>query len=98
MSNPKFRLASVAFDENEDVSAVTAAVSTSTLGVIREFLGDVPWTVLSETESAVTIPAPEVLRLFRACGKLPGTDPRYEHTHEVYDSLSLVVYGLIETE
>ena len=98
MGNPKFRLTSIALDEQENVSAVTAAVSTSTLAVIREFLGDVGWTVLSESESSVTLPAPEMLELFRACGKLSGRDPRYEHSHEIYDSLSRVVYGLIETE
>ena len=96
MSNPKFRLTSIVFDESEEVSAVTAAAGTSTLAVIREFLGNVPWTVVSESESSVTLPVAEMLKLFRACGSLPGTDPRYEHTHPIYNSLSLVVYGLIE--
>jgi hypothetical protein len=93
VSNPRFRLTSIALDEQQDVSEVTAAVSTPTLAVIREFLGDVPWTVLSESESAVTLPAGDMLRLFRACGKLSGLDPRYGHSHLIYDSLSHVVYG-----
>lgn len=76
MSNPKFRLTTIELDEEQDVSSVSAAVSTSTLGVIRGFLGDVPWTVLSEAESAVTLPYAEALRLFRECGKLSGRDPR----------------------
>lgn len=98
MSNPRFRLTSVAFDEREDVSSVTAAAGTATLAVIREFLGDVPWTVLSEAESSVTLPAQDMLRLFRECGKLNGFDSRFAHTHRIYDSLSHVVYGLIEVE
>lgn len=98
MPNPAFRLTSIALDENEDVSAVIAAASPSTLGVIRELIGDVSWSVVSETESAVTLPVADMRRLFRACGKLPGTDPRHEHTYPVYDSLSHVIYGLMEEE
>lgn len=98
MANPKFRLASVAFDENEDVSSVTAVASASTLAVIREFLGDIGWTVLSESESSVTFPVSQALELFDATGKVNGLDPRSEHTSPVWNSLSTVVYGLIETE
>lgn len=91
-SDPLFRVSRV------DVSEVAAVVSTATLGVIRTFLGDIPWRVLSESESEITLPVLGALTLFRECGKLNGYDPRHEHTYLIYDSLSHIVYGLIEDD
>lgn len=92
----RFRVTSIALDENEDVAAVTARAGTATLKVITDFLDDVSWTVVSEQESEITLPLPDLLKLFHECGGLSGLDPRHEHTHRIYDSLSMVVYGLIE--
>lgn len=98
MSTPMFRVSRVDFDKHEDVSEVSAVASTGTLGVIRGFLGDIPWRVLNEAESEITMPVQDALRLFRECGKLNGYDPRHEHTYRIYDSLSRVVYGLISDD
>lgn len=92
----RFRVTSIALDEGEDVSAVTARASTATLRVIGEFIDDISWTVIDESESEIVLPLPDLLKLFRDCGDLSGLDPRHEHTHRIYDSLSVVVYGLIE--
>jgi hypothetical protein len=98
MADGQFRVTMIALDEDEEVSAVTAAVGTATLGVIRDFLPGINWTVLSEAESEIVMPVQDALRLFRECGKLNGLDPRHEHTHRIYDSLCNVVYGLISDE
>jgi hypothetical protein len=97
MPNPLFRVATIAFDEDEEVASVTARASTGTLGVIRELLGDVPWTVVSEQESEITLPVKDALELFRKCGPLTtGDHPQHEHTTLVWNSLNWVINSLIE--
>lgn len=36
------------------------------------------------------------MKLFNAAGKIAGSHPFYEHTDEIYDSLSFVVYRMME--
>lgn len=96
--NTGFRISRITLDKDEEVSEVTAVTSTGTLEVIRGMLGDIPWTVLSETESEITLPVQDMLRLFRECGSLSGLDPRHKHTYRIYDRLTTVVYGLMQDE
>lgn len=92
-----FRIRSVEFDENEDVSAVTAVASTTVLGIVREMV-DVPeWTVLSETESQFRIPVQDALTLFdkAGSGSVTGSSSYRKHTTAIWESLSLVVYRIM---
>lgn len=34
--------------------------------------------------------------LWRECGRIKGYDERYPSSHDIYDSLCLIVYGLME--
>lgn len=95
---PIFRITSIGLDEDQNVSGITAVASMATLAVVRDFLPDVSWTVLSEAENEFCMPVTELLSLFRACGGLNGFDPRHDHTYVIYDSLARVVYGLMEDE
>lgn len=92
------RVSSVAFDEDQEVSAVTIIVSTGTLEVIRGYLPGTTWIVRSETENEVTLPVQDMLTVFRHSGRMTGVDPRYPHTHEIYDSLCMVVHGLMDND
>lgn len=94
----RFRVTSIALDEQENVAAVTARAGSATLRVIAEFIDGLSWQVIDERESEIVLPLPGLLKLFHDCGGLNGLDPRHDHTHRIYDSLSMVVYGLIETE
>jgi hypothetical protein len=94
----KFRLASIALDDDEKVTAITVVTSTATLAVIHGIIPVVEWTVRSETESGITLPVQDMLTLFREAGKTTGTDPRYEHLCEIWDRLSRVVYRLMEDD
>lgn len=94
--NPRCRVSSVAFDEDQEVAAVTMIVSTSTLEVIRSFLPETEWTVRSETENEVTLPVHACTALFRHAGHVTGLDPRHPHTTQIYESLTMVVYGLMD--
>ena len=65
----KFRLASIALDDDEKVTAITVVTSTATLAVIHGIIPVVEWTVRSETESEITLPVQDMLTLFRAAGR-----------------------------
>jgi hypothetical protein len=86
-------------NEDEDVSAITAAARSDTLSVIKDILGDDPY-VLSygRPGTEITLPAEGVVKLFRECGNMRGTDPRSPQGHEIYDSLARVYYGLMSDD
>jgi len=96
--NARCRVSSVAFDEGQEVSTVTMIVSTGTLEAIKAFVPEATWTVRSETENEVTLLVQDMLTLFRHAGRTSGLDPRYPHTSQIYDSLTMVVYGLMEDD
>jgi hypothetical protein len=97
MTERTFRILQIRLDENEDVAGITAAVTgTATIAVIRDLLGDVPWRILSETESEIDLDTAQLLRLHRELGAISGTGLRLDHAYPVYLSLCRIVYGLIE--
>lgn len=99
MAHLKFRITNIALDEEEEVASITAVARDDAYEVITGILGDVD-TIARErgdTEMTVVLPTPQMLDLFRACGGMNGLDPRHDKGgHEIYDSLSWVVYGLME--
>jgi hypothetical protein len=99
-----FRIASVGFDGDEEVASVTAVVSLEASRIIAGLLGkDILETSFVQCPShpgcrdhvSVTIPADGAVQLFGACGKISGPDPRHEVTTEAWNSLSMVVYGIM---
>lgn len=94
----QFRITSLAFDEDEAVSSVTAVVSEKALEVFSAMLGAPLQASLAACENhpgctghlQVTLPLAKAMRLHSACGKVRGIDPQYEQSTEAYDSLTMV--------
>lgn len=98
MAHLKFRVATIVLDEEEDVSSVTAVVDLDAHGLITDLLGSLDTTDVRRggTEMTVTLPLADMLKLFHEIGRIPGDDPQYARgVHEIYVSLSAVVYGLM---
>ncbi len=101
MARLKFRATRISLNEEEDVSEVTALVDIDAYGLITDILGPVHTTVTARggTEMTVTLPVADALTLWRACGSMNGLDPRYDKgSHDIWESLSRIVYGLIEED
>jgi len=100
MARLNFRLTSIALNDEEEVSAVTAIVRPPTRDLIVDLIGPdaAEFTPAANGfELMVTLPARSMHELFSKAGKLSGTDPRYEMgVYDLYDSLSMVVYRLCE--
>lgn len=94
MARLHFRLTSIALDEEEDPRELTAVVDRSAFMAIAGILGHVRTaeTSRSGTEMTITLPITEASMLFRKCGSTPGYD---KAGHEIYDSLTMVFYGLM---
>lgn len=96
MTKPLFRLTSVEFDSGEEVCRVTADAAGACLEFIR---AEVPGARIEAGEiPSVTLSASEVRHLRDAAGKVRGTDPRYEGSYPMYDSLCRVVYRLMDDD
>jgi len=98
MARLQFRLSAIALDEEENVREVTAVVRDDTYGLITSLLGDVNTVGRARggTEMTIALPARAMWKLFREVGTIPGNDPRYPNgAHDIYDSLTAVVYGLL---
>jgi len=97
MARLNFRLTSIALDEEENVREVTAVVSTLAHETITALLGETPATITRGGDGDMTIglPIAAARDLFTQAGKTSGTSPTYPVTHDVYDSLSAVFYGLM---
>ena len=92
-----FRIIRIDFDGDESVESVTAVASGAALTLIREVTGTEPaWEVLSESEMLVTLPAADVLDLYRDINpRTVGTDPAHEHASAIWNSLNWVYCSLI---
>jgi hypothetical protein len=100
MAHLRFRLVSIELDADEDPSGVTALVRDDTLKVITDMIGTVTVTADATTvtradELTIRLPLAQARDLFCQVGQIPTSDPRHEHTTEVYDSLTAVFYGLM---
>jgi len=94
-----FRITSIQLDQDEDVASVCARATDATCDVIAGMLpGDPGWLGEPAPDGyrKVTLQRPAMGRMHFLTGKIRGTDPRHEVTGEIYDSLCMVIYGLIE--
>lgn len=99
MARLHFRLTSVTLDEEEDPKEVTAIVDKEAFQVIASVLGHVHTIRTSRggTEMTVALPVDEASKLFRECGGMSGLDPRHDTGgSEIYDSLTMVFYGIMQ--
>lgn len=92
MSKP-FRVTSVSFDEDEEVTTVTAIAGGPSLDFIRAHAPNVPI-----DGDVVMLSVVDVLQLHGVAGKKAPVDAEYAGSSPLYDSLCMVIYGLIETE
>ncbi len=100
MARLRFRVTTIHLDENEDVSAVEAVVRDDTLVAVEHLIGAVrragrPW---PSGAQAVWLDTAEIVKLFNAADKTTREHLCYEHTGEIYDSLSFIVYGLMDRD
>jgi|SRR6516165_2602114 hypothetical protein len=98
MARLKFRLTTIALDEEEDVREVTAVVRDDTYRLITSLVGDVQTisTARGGTELTIALPLDVMLKLFHEVGTIPGNDPRYAAgIEDIYESLTAVVFGLL---
>ena len=94
---PAFRVTTIWLDRDQEVSAVAAVADDITVDWIRVTVsGGMDITGGDPQGTLIKMPVTTMLELFRAAGKVPGNDPWGPHAHVIYDSLSSVVYGLIE--
>lgn len=94
-----FRVTRIDLDREEDVANVVAVTTPAVVKTIGEVLGAEPEvlaTTRGGTEVELRLGSQQVLDVFNGFGKFPGSDPR--HCGDVYDSLSHVVYGLMEDD
>ncbi|MFF5261401.1 hypothetical protein ACFY4C_20860 [Actinomadura viridis] len=99
MARLQFRVISIALDAEEEVARITALARNDAYEVITGILGQVqtPTRERGGTEMTVILPVSQMLDLFRECGRMNGYDPRHDRGgHEIYESLSSVVYGLMD--
>lgn len=89
-----FRVTSVSFDEDEEVAVVTAIARGPSLDVIQAHAPNVPVGL----GGSVTLSVIDVLQLHGVAGKKAPVDPEYAGSSPLYDSLCMVIYGLIDTE
>lgn len=103
MAHLRFRVLNVYLDDEEDVKAIDAVVRDDTTRVIHDLVGDAGAEELGAprrggTEFVLRLTRSQIYDLFDKVGKTTGEHPDHEHTHEIYDSLSFVVYRMMEDD
>lgn len=98
MARLRFRVVNIHLDEEEEVSSIWAVVRDDTLVAVERLIGAVEHVGEPRrggTELCVHLPADQVMKLFNAAGHTTD-DLLREHASEIYDSLSFIVYRLME--
>lgn len=98
MARLQFRLTNIALDAEEDVIGATAVARRDAYEVITGILGEVETTARERgnTEMTIALSIQQMRDLFAECGRMNGYDPRSRNGgHEIYDSLSLVFFGVM---
>lgn len=96
--NQHFRLMSVEFDPDEEVTAVRAQADPEAYGLITErfFVGVKTVDTAKDGSRLIELRTEGIVKLHDVTGKIPGTDPIYPLTTEIWSSLCIVVNGLME--
>lgn len=93
-----FRITSIHFDGNEDVSGVHAVVDKETLDYMNRTVGDVNVRIRKIGDSPVAqLPMEQARALWKACGEVWSTDPDHAVTDDIHDSLAIVIDMLDES-
>jgi len=93
-----FRVTGIKLDDDEELAAVTALASGDALRVLRGMGGpdlrvqDIP----ASRWHVVDLDLGEMRKLRDATGKMTHLDPQHAITTQVYDSLCLVLYALLD--
>lgn len=87
-----FRVTVVTFDNDENVSTVTAVASGDCLEVVRALSPDAK--ITASDPAKVTMLLADVLELLRAAGSACDDDPRFAGGRLIYKSLRKIVDGL----
>ncbi len=101
MARLHFRVVNIHLDEEEEVSSVWAVARDDTVAVIEGLVGAVERVGEPRrggTESTIHLPHDEMVELFRKAGKFAPIHDEHKHTREIYESLSFIVYGLMERD
>lgn len=99
MAKLQFRVTNIRFDEEEEVTELTAIVRNDAYKVITGILANVNTTNTARggTEMTIILPVSDAMNLFRECGKMTGLDPWSEQGgQEIWKSLNWVYCSLID--
>lgn len=100
MAHQHFRLMSIELDPSEEVAAVRAMATAEAAELItgRFLTGEriESGEIGKDGRRLIGLLAQQAVRLHDGTGKIPGTDPIFPVTTEIYDSLCIVVNGLME--
>jgi hypothetical protein len=99
MAKLQFRITNIRFDDDEEVTELTAVVRDDAFGVIAGIIEDVNTvnTARCDTEMTVVLPVKDAMTLYRECGSMNGLDPRHEQGgHQIWDSLNWVYCSLMD--
>lgn len=100
MTKQHFRLMSIELNPDEEVTAVHAMATAEAADLITErFLTGERFDsgeIGKDGRRLIVLLAPQVTRLHDGTGKVTGLDPAHEITFEIYDSLCIVIFGLME--
>lgn len=101
MARLRFRITIIHLDEEEDVEGIDARVHNETHAVIEQLIGERVPVVESDrggTELVINLGVRQLVDLFGKAGKFAPVHPEHKHTKDIYESLSFVVYGLMEKD
>ncbi len=99
MAKLKFRVTTIALDDEEDVASVTAIVRDDAYQVLTGILGWEPATATARggTEMTVELSAADMMTLLRECGSISSYDPRYDAgSGEIYAAMNWIYYSLMD--
>lgn len=98
----EFRVVRINLDEDENVFGVRVRASYRALQVMRELIGKVEVHQArqgaDDTHVFVILPLFQMRQLKATTGKIRGDDPRSAVTGRMYDSMSMVLYSLVDTD
>lgn len=100
MTKQHFRLMSIELDPDEEVAAVRAMATAEAAALISERFLTGERIESGETgqdgRRLISLLAQQAVRLHDGTGKIRGDDPIAPVSSEIYDSLCIVVNGLME--